>query len=80
MDTQGFEPYVLAGASGIMSQVELIELELSIRELYEGQQLYLEQLAKLEDDGYRLIWIDRGFLHSTTEELLQFNAILRRAS
>ena len=52
IDTQGFELPVLRGAEGILQHVELIQAELSLVELYEGQAGYLELLNHLAEIGF----------------------------
>lgn len=54
LDIQGFEREAILGADGIMSAVEVIEIETAFREMYEGQSSHLELLSLLESAGFRI--------------------------
>lgn len=53
-DVQGFESAVLDGAGDLIGEFAILELELSLLELYEGQQLMPELLTRLTQAGYDL--------------------------
>ena len=54
LDIQGFEREAILGANGIISSVEVIEIETSFREMYEGQSSHLELLTVLEELGFSI--------------------------
>jgi FkbM family methyltransferase len=60
-DLQGYELEALRGAAGVLDQVVLAELELSMRELYSGQPLIDEVLAFLMGHGLCCIGLQQGF-------------------
>ncbi len=53
VDVQGFEKQVLAGAVETMAQIEAVEIELSLVELYTNQTLMPEMLSNLTALGFR---------------------------
>lgn len=77
-DVQGFEREVLDGATTTMSRVAGAELELSIVPLYDGAAGYLELIDRMTSTGFRLVWIERGFVDASRDELLQVDAIFVR--
>lgn len=54
LDVQGLELKVLAGATGVMDQVDAVVLEQSFERFYEGQPLFTESNRFLETSGWRL--------------------------
>jgi len=61
IDTQGYEAEVLAGAGDLVTGFGAVQLELSFVELYEGQVLFDETVARLRGWGYRIHAIEPGF-------------------
>jgi FkbM family methyltransferase len=63
VDTQGFEAEVIRGAEGCLSEVAAIQLELSLRPLYEGETLLGPMLEIMHDMGFdptfiQPVWVD----------------------
>ena len=54
-DVQGYESAVLDGAGAHLEQLAMIELELSLLELYEGQPLLPEIVGRLTSSGF-VLW------------------------
>lgn len=79
VDVQGAELLVLAGASGILEHVVLIELELSMRELYRGQPLFTAVVDALSQAGFDLMALEPGFRDTVTGEYLQFDGFFTRS-
>jgi FkbM family methyltransferase len=52
-DTQGWDLEVLAGAEGCLDRVLALQVELSVRRLYEASTGWLDALAALADAGFR---------------------------
>jgi FkbM family methyltransferase len=78
LDVQGFESRVLAGATQSLAHISLIQIELSLAELYGDQLTYLDMCLALKELGFELIGIEPGFTDSRTGVLLQFDGIFRR--
>jgi FkbM family methyltransferase len=77
-DVQGFEQRILAGAARTLESVSLLEVELSLVELYDGGPLYTEMIGLLADLGFDPIWIEPGFCDAESGRLLQFDGIFAR--
>jgi len=76
IDVQGYELEVLKGATGLLSWVDAVYVEVSYVELYEGQALHEEVERFLIDAGFRL---DGRFnLHVHRGELVQADVLFRR--
>lgn len=77
VDTQGFEPEVLAGAADLLPTFAAVQLELSSVELYEGQQLFLPIAARLVANGFEVWSLDPG-ISDQAGRLLQCDALFVR--
>ena len=80
IDVQGYEMEALRGASETLRQVAALELELSLRELYEGQALLPQVWSFLDQIGFSLAWIERGFVDPSSALLLQIDGLFLRRS
>jgi FkbM family methyltransferase len=78
LDVQGFEHFVLRGATAIMSQVRAIECELSFVSLYEGQVLFPDMLEFLDNLGFTPVGFSPVFTHPVSGNLLQIDGIFVR--
>lgn len=77
LDVQGYEKYVLMGASDLMKQITGLQLEMSLVPLYAGQILFEEQIKVCQGLGYQLYYIRPGFA-DPTGRLLQCDGIFFR--
>lgn len=75
IDAQGYEDKILIGAEDVLKRIKGIQLELSTRELYKGQKLYLNLINELIDKGFELHSIENGFFDAKSGRLLQFDGI-----
>lgn len=78
IDTQGYEPQVLAGAAGILPKLVGVQLEMSLQHLYEGQSLWRDVIAFLETAGFELWALVPGFFEPATGRMLQCDGIFFR--
>jgi FkbM family methyltransferase len=78
IDTQGFERKVLEGARGSASRICGLQMELSLRPLYEGETAFSAMLYLVEDMGYPLKLIEPGIHDPVTGETLQVDAVFFR--
>jgi FkbM family methyltransferase len=58
IDVQGYERQVLDGAGAALGRFEAIELELSVRALYEGQPSLAEMLPLLAERGFQPVSLE----------------------
>lgn len=78
VDTQGFEWQVLDGAALSLSRFDLVLLELSLTELYGGQRLWLEIIARMEMSGFGVWALQPEFIDPRTGQTLQVNGLFYR--
>jgi hypothetical protein len=78
VDVQGAESSVLAGAERTLARTAILQCELSVCELYEGQELYVPMLQRLEDLGFTLADMEAGLRDPSTLSLLQFDGVFVR--
>lgn len=79
LDLQGYEAAALTGAEGILPEVRLVECELSIIPLYQGQPLFLEMVEMLDGLGFSLVLLSEGLTDPATGHVMQVDAIFVRA-
>jgi FkbM family methyltransferase len=78
IDVQGSELAVLAGALRTLENVNLVQVELSLRELYAGGSDYLTVLGKLKTAGFVPIAWDPAFADPHTGNVLQVDVLASR--
>jgi FkbM family methyltransferase len=77
IDTQGYEQEVLLGATSVLEQTRLVQLEVSLRPLYVGQASYPEILELLSRSNFIVVDLIPGFRDHETGDLLQVDIIAR---
>jgi FkbM family methyltransferase len=78
LDTQGFEMEVLRGATQSLTRIQILQLELSLRPLYEGEPGFLEVSHWLAERGLELVGLEPGFVEASTGRLLQSDVFFAR--
>jgi FkbM family methyltransferase len=78
IDVQGFEGEVLAGMTACLKNVEIIEIELTLKEIYAGQATFDSLHTAISHMGYRLIAIAPVITDRDSGELLQLDATYAR--
>jgi len=79
IDTQGYEHQVIKGATSLLKQVHLIECELSLVPLYDGQYLFLDMVSLLDRHGFKPVHFEPGFGDPATGYCLQVDGMFGRA-
>jgi len=79
IDTQGFEIPVLQGAGDLLENVAVLELELSLVELYDGQDLMPEVCNQVKSMGFTPVWLEQGFSNPASLQLLQVDGLFVNA-
>jgi FkbM family methyltransferase len=73
IDTQGYEPEVLAGANDVMDKIYVLNCELSCDTLYEGQKLFPEVMSDILDRGFEIFRLEPEFVDRKTGQTYQLN-------
>lgn len=79
IDTQGYEDRVLAGANDLMEQIQGLQLELSLVQLYRDQPLFDEMYRRLRNLNFDLHAIFPEFYDQVSGRLLQFDGVFFRS-
>jgi FkbM family methyltransferase len=74
-DTQGFEKLVLEGARQHLGAFEGVQLELSLRPIYEGQPSFEEMVQYMRTRGFLLSDLLRGFSNHESWELFEVDGL-----
>jgi FkbM family methyltransferase len=78
IDTQGYEYHVIDGAPDILSTIAILECELSIARVYEGQASFRSMIDRTSDLGFELVDIDPFFRERATGRVMSMDAIFVR--
>ncbi len=78
LDVQGFEMSALSGATRLLKDCVLIEVELSLVPLYEEGAKWLHVIDCLAGHGFRLCDVDRVYYDEASGDLLQMDGLFRR--
>ena len=78
LDVQGYELHALRGAESVLERIDVIQAEMSLQHLYEGDITWLELIAWLDARGFRLAGLEPGFEDPESGELLQADGIFVR--
>jgi FkbM family methyltransferase len=78
IDTQGYEKNVIDGAIESLPKIKIIQLEMSIVQLYESELMMTEMINYLDAKGYQLFSLENGFGDSESGQLLQVDGIFVR--
>jgi FkbM family methyltransferase len=76
-DTQGFDMEVIRGATGTLSRIKAMQIEMGVQRIYKGLPHYTENLKELEALGF----IPAGFVPVSRDANLggiEFDAVLVR--
>lgn len=80
IDTQGYEWSVLDGAQHSLPRFDLVMLELSLTELYQGQRLWLDMIDRMAGLGYTVWLVQPEFVDPRTGRSLQVNGLFARSA
>ena len=75
IDTQGFEFNVLLGLEKYLRNISVLQIEISLVELYEGQPNWKKILEYMEINNFEIWTIIPGFCDPKTGKLLQVDFI-----
>ncbi|MHA3702223.1 FkbM family methyltransferase [Jatrophihabitans sp. YIM 134969] len=80
IDVQGYESAVLDGSSATLATAAVVQVEMSLVELYEGQTLMPQIVERLTAAGMTLWLLEPGFSDRTSGRLLQCDGVFVRAA
>jgi hypothetical protein len=75
IDVQGYEKFVIEGASKSLLKTKLVLVEISVRELYNGEALFDEIYHLLTNLGFEFRGIYDQLKDKRTGEVLQCDCI-----
>jgi FkbM family methyltransferase len=78
IDVQGYEKAVLDGAEQTLPRFAAVRTEMSLVPLYDGQVMMLEMMAYLDERGFDLWFLERGFTDPHTRRVLQLDGVFFR--
>ena len=78
IDTQGFEDKVLAGAVLTLKHIDIIQIELSLMELYRGSKTIEWMILYLKELNFEPVMYLPGFIDRTTEQIQQLEGLFRK--
>jgi len=80
IDTQGTEAAVLEGAAGALDRLALIQTELSLVPVYEGEPDWRDTVDRLETLGFRPVLFIPGYFNRRTARLIGMDGVFARAA
>jgi FkbM family methyltransferase len=80
LDVQGYELHALRGGGSVLERIDVIQAEMSLQHLYEGDVTWLSLIEWLDERGFRLAGLEPGFEDPESGELLQADGIFVRKS
>lgn len=80
IDTQGLEMAVLRGAEPVLPRIHLLQAELSLRPLYDGETGGFEIMTYLQRQGFRPAGFEPGIADPGTGETLQVDGLFLPAA
>jgi FkbM family methyltransferase len=78
IDTQGYEHEVLVGAINSLKYISIIQLELSLINLYKNQKKWIDIISFLQKRNFKVIKFLEGFEDKKINEILQIDCVLIR--
>lgn len=76
IDVQGAEHAVLDGAQKSLSGLTLLEVEMSLVQLYDSGSSIYDLLPRLHTAGFEVVSIDEGFTDPSTGQVLDIDVLL----
>ena len=79
IDVQGFEKQAIAGATNLLSEALLLELELPLTPSYQGAYLLQDAIPHILERGFKITSIGRGYSDPNTGSLVDVDVLFERA-
>ncbi len=78
IDTQGFEREVLTGTGALLSRFRGVQLELPLRQLYEGQESWIEMIEWMAGQGFEVAMAKENGFDWRDMRLLELDMLFTR--
>lgn len=78
LDVQGYEAKVLEGGRATLTRIKWVVAETSLRQLYEGEPLFLDLVGIMADAGFRFLRPVGWLADPRNGEMLQLDALFER--
>ncbi len=78
IDTQGFDSRVIQGATKSLPCIELVQIEMFLTPLYKGEIMIDEMIGLMEENYFRMIALEPGFMDPVSGHTLQVDGIFQR--
>ena len=79
IDVQGYEQSVLDGAAQTLPDIQVLEVEMALVDLYSGGSRIYELLPALAGMGFSVTSIGRGHVDRATGQLLDIDVLMERS-
>jgi FkbM family methyltransferase len=78
IDTQGGELAILEGATGILDQLAMLQLEVAVESIYRGEPVWMEVLKPVHDYGFRPALMSPGYFSKRIRRQLDLDIVFLR--
>jgi FkbM family methyltransferase len=78
IDTQGYDKFVLKGASSILKKILFVQLELSIDPLYVNETNYEDMIKYMRKEGF-IIWKIGGVIENLKGKTMAFDIVFKNS-
>lgn len=78
LDTQGHDLMVLAGGKDIMSDVQAIQVEISLKPIYDGAPHYLDALVEFETAGFEITGMYPVSRDKKSLAIIEYDCVMTR--
>jgi len=79
IDTQGGELAILDGATGVLDRLAMLQLEVAVEPIYQGEPVWMEVLKPVQDYGFRPALMSPGYFSKRIRRQLDLDIVFLRA-
>lgn len=80
LDTQGYEHQVLTGAERVLPRIDIVQMEMALMPLYEGEMRFGGLMELMQGLGYRLVGLEQGSTDPHSGAIQQVDGIFCRGA
>ena len=78
IDAQGYEPNILLGGDAFLTRCHAVQIEMALFRSYHEQKNMLEMIEFMNQRGFRLVDLERGFWDDRTGYLVEVDGVFVR--